>query len=78
MDDRLPQWIVVQQSDEHIELVLFRAICLFADLTTVGAAGPNSARTSIALSRSLGSRRASDGKVDVGVFDVDTGCDGRD
>lgn len=87
VDDGLPEGVIVQNFDEHVEFILFRS-CLFLAhllgafttllLTVLDASGTDRARTKLYR----GGRRTrllcatGDGQVDIGVFEVDTGCNG--
>lgn len=87
VDDGLPEGVIVQNFDEHVEFILFRS-CLFLAhllrafttllLTVLDPPGPDRARTNLHRDRCHTRllRVTGDGQVDIGVFEVDAGCNG--
>lgn len=87
VDDGLPEGVIVQNFDEHVEFILFRS-CLFLAhllrafttllLTVLDPSGPDRARTNLHRDRCHTRllRVTGDGQVDIGVFEVDAGCNG--
>lgn len=86
VDDGLPKRIIVQDLEEHVEFILFRS-CLFLAqllrgfttlLTMLDPSGTDRAGTNFhrdgRYTRLL--RVTGDGQIDIGVFKVDTGCNG--
>lgn len=87
VDDGLPEGVIVQNFDEHVEFIFFRS-CLFLAhllrafttllLTVLDPSGPDRARTNLHRDRCHTRLLpvTGDGQVDIGVFEVDTGCNG--